>query len=69
MRINNQQFLSAFIRIAGQNRDSNANVRAEKKLEAYEVGHKSLKQALCHTHSPLKYNEDQLLGQQEKGLK
>ena len=69
MRINNQQFLSAFIRIAGQNRDSNANVRAEKKLEACEVGRKSLKQAPCHTHSPLKYNGDQLLGQQEKGLK
>ena len=44
-------------------------MRAEKKLVACGVGRKSLKQAQRHTHSPLKYNEDQLLGQQEKGLK
>ena len=44
-------------------------MRAEKKLVACGVGRKSLKQAPCHTHSPLIYNEDKLLGQQEKGLK
>ena len=52
-----------------EQKDYNTNVRAEKKLEACEAGRKSLKQAPCHIHSPLKYNGDQLLGQQEKGLK
>ena len=63
--------LSIFIGIylAGQSRDNNANVKAEKKLLACEDGRKSLKQAQCHTHSPHKYNEDPLLGQKEKGLK
>ena len=52
-----------------EQKDYNTNVRAEKKLVACGVGRKSLKQAPCHTHSPLIYNEDKLLGQQEKGLK